>query len=203
MSDRNSDHFRDGRRRAEQRRAGLVRTGASLNRYALTLITDDVREAVCTAGGWMIDRVRAGWRIDAVIPADCDAKPLEILGVGTTYFHTDSDRSWYTSRPAALAVGIGMLSPANPIRTEVNALMRDPGIEVTIWGDGEFRSGRKFEDVQYQLSRAAQAFKAHAMRAAALSADTAPTEFLRSCTSWYPLDHGVDLDRVPQSGGSP
>lgn len=151
----------------------------------------------------MIDRVRAGWRIEAVLPPDCDAEPLAILGVSATHADTGSDPSWFSSRPAALAVGIGVLSPANPIRTQVHALMRDPGIEVTIWGDGEFTSGRTFEAVQYRLSRAAQAFKAHAMRAAALSTMPGPTEFLRSCTSWYPLDRGVDLDRVTPGGGSP
>ncbi|MFV8164935.1 hypothetical protein ACNQVK_23095 [Mycobacterium sp. 134] len=202
MNDRDSGHFRDGRP-TEHQRSGLVRSGESLSRYTMTLVTDDVGEAVCAAGGWMIDRVRAGWRIEAVIPPDCDAKPLAILGVSATHADTESDPSWFTSRPAALAVGIGVLSPANPIRTQVHALMRDPGIEITIWGDGGFTSGRNFEAVQYQLSRAAQAFKAHAMRAASLSARPVATEFLRSCTSWYPLDRGVDLDRVSPGGGSP
>lgn len=202
MSDRDSGHFRD-RRRSEHQRSGLVRTNESLSRYALTLVTDDVGEAVSAAGGWMIDRVRAGWRIEAVVPPYCDAKPLEILGVSATHLDTGSDPSWFTSRPAALAVGIGVLAPANPIRTQVQALMRDPGIEITIWGDGEFTSGRNFEAVRYQLSQAAQAFKAHAMRAASLSTKTGATEFLRSCTSWYPLDHGVDLCRATPGGGAP
>jgi hypothetical protein len=99
-------------------------------------------------------------------------------------------------------MSIDELSPSNPIRAQACSLLRDPEIEITIWGDGELKSEHHFEAVQHRLSPAAQAFKAYAMRAASLTTTPAPTETFRNCESWYPLDHGVDLHRVIRSSSS-
>jgi hypothetical protein len=187
---------------AQPRYPGLVRPIDPSKICSVTAIVGDVAEAVRAAGGWMCDRVRAGWSVSALVPVASDPKPLQILGVRTTTFGAKLDESLLIPRPAALAIGIEALSLPNPIRAQIHALMRDPGIEVTIWGNGEFKPKQHFEHVQHPLSPAALAFKVQAMRAASVSMTIEPTEFFRSRASWYPLDHGIELDRVVRDSGA-
>ncbi len=41
------------------------------------------RDAVRSAGGWLCDRVRAGWNVTVTVPDGADVRPLTILGVAT------------------------------------------------------------------------------------------------------------------------
>ncbi len=52
-------------------------------RYRLDVVARDVSEVVRFAGGWLVDRVMAGWDVTVLISADEDTRPLEILGVET------------------------------------------------------------------------------------------------------------------------
>ncbi len=49
-------------------------------RYRLDVVAPTVLDAVRFAGGWVYDRVMAGWDVTVLVGADEDARPLEILG---------------------------------------------------------------------------------------------------------------------------
>ena len=49
-------------------------------RYRLDVVAPTVLDAVKFAGGWVYDRVMAGWDVTVLIAADEDVRPLEILG---------------------------------------------------------------------------------------------------------------------------
>lgn len=72
--------------------------------YDLTVLATDTADIVAGAGGWLFDRVRAGWKVGALIGASSDARPLDILGVRT--HPVDSD----AAEPAALALPARLLS---------------------------------------------------------------------------------------------
>ena len=36
---------------------------------------------VGSVGGWLYDRVRAGWDVNVLLPQRCDTRPLQILGM--------------------------------------------------------------------------------------------------------------------------
>ena len=49
-------------------------------RYRLDVVAPSVLDAVRFAGGWIYDRVMAGWDVTVLIGTDEDVRPLEILG---------------------------------------------------------------------------------------------------------------------------
>jgi hypothetical protein len=181
---------------AEAGYTGLVRHLPITESYSVTVVTSDVGEAVRAAGGWMCDRVRAGWHVLALIPESCDATPLHILGVSTSAMAAAPDRAWLTTTPATLAIGTDFKSLPSQVRDSVRVIMSERTTEVIVWGDGDVDANRRLQDVHHQLSPAALCFKRHAMRAASLSEAAVPVEFLRSCAPWYPLDEVVDLNTV-------
>ena len=65
----------------ERRGVGVRASATALLSYDLTVVAADAGDAVVGAGGWLFDRVRAGWKVSVVVPASCDVRPLEILGV--------------------------------------------------------------------------------------------------------------------------
>ena len=50
-------------------------------RYRLDVVAPSVPEVVRFAGGWLVDRVMAGWDVTVLIDTNEDLRPLEILGV--------------------------------------------------------------------------------------------------------------------------
>ena len=49
-------------------------------RYRLDVVAPTVLDAVRFAGGWVYDRVMAGWDVTVLVGDDEDVRPLEILG---------------------------------------------------------------------------------------------------------------------------
>ena len=49
-------------------------------RYRLDVVAPTVLDAVQFAGGWIFDRVMAGWDVTVLIADGADVRPLEILG---------------------------------------------------------------------------------------------------------------------------
>ncbi|MBX7433271.1 hypothetical protein JDV09_14290 [Mycobacterium sp. Y57] len=136
-------------------------------RYRLDVVAPSVAEVVSFAGGWLVDRVMAGWDVTVLI-ADCeDTRPLEILGVGTHDLETALGEWTDRPHPQTVAVAADMFSRDERVRQGVlNAL--DQGLtEVTLWGGQcpeELHS--TVGSVQHQLSAAARAFKTQALAAA-------------------------------------
>ena len=117
------------------------------------------------AGGWLFDRVMAGWDVTVAVPHNLGAAPLRILGVRTVALDALVD-----SRPAtrALAVAGPMCNADDLVRDVVGAALSSARTEVTLWGDAWIPAlGSRGAAVRHELSSAARVFKAQAVSAAA------------------------------------
>ncbi len=70
---------------------GVRTPSTNLLTYELAVIGLDVAEVVRAAGGWICDRVRAGWRVSVLVPTGSDTRPLQILGVKALCLENDYD----------------------------------------------------------------------------------------------------------------
>jgi len=139
-------------------------------RYELDVIGADVGDVIACAGGWLFDRVMAGWDVTVAVPHHLDTAPLRILGVRTVVLDALAD-----GRPAtrALAVAGPMCNADDLVRTVVGAALGSARTEVTLWGDAWIPTlGSRGAAVRHELSSAARVFKAQAVSAA--GADAAP-----------------------------
>jgi hypothetical protein len=149
--------------------------------YEMLVLADDVADIVASAGGWLCDRVFAGWRVTAVIPDGSNRRPLDILGVKTLSFDAADEIAHYAS-PRALAVGSTVMATDELARRDVETALNGRGVEVTFWG----QSYPNHDDhctrvMHHRLSDLARAFKTQAL-AAAFSSQiaVAPIEVFRS-----------------------
>jgi hypothetical protein len=139
-------------------------------RYRLDVVSPSVPEVVKFAGGWLVDRVMAGWDVTVLVRnagANAeDLRPLEILGVDTQDLESALEMWADRPHPQTVAVASELFSADARVRQGVlNAL--DHGLtEVTLWGE---HWPEELDDtvgsVRHQLSAAARAFKAQALAA--------------------------------------
>ena len=125
------------------------------------------------AGGWLFDRVMAGWEATVLIVDQDDRRPLRILGASTTDLESALASPPRGPGPQAIAVEAGLYGSDRRVRRIVREALDGGLTEVKIWGDGwpadlEDEGG----SVQHRLSSAARAFKAHALVAAAAPAES-------------------------------
>src|ERR1700728_618089 len=74
-------------------------------RYRLDVVALSVLEVVTHAGGWLFDRVMAGWDVTVRVADDhANGRPLQILGAQTLDFDDALASLDYRPRPHALAV---------------------------------------------------------------------------------------------------
>ena len=175
----------------DRRGVGVRASETALLTYDLTVVASDVVDVVTGAGGWLYDRVRAGWRVTVVVPAFSDVRPLDILGVTTVTAGRQARQ--LSTEPAALAVSARAFGVDAELKRHVARALEQGTTEVTMWGD---HAAAGAVPVQFRLSPAARAFKAHALTAAGVSATVSGTEQFHSCALWYPAD-GPDLVSVP------
>jgi hypothetical protein len=161
--------------------------------YDLMVLTGDVNDAVTSAGGWLCDRVRAGWRVTVFAPQNSDFRPLQILGVHTSSIDDETDFLCNTSA-AAIAVAGDVLGTDKRVRDEIRRIVKRGTAEVTFWGDGgSFAADIRFSRVAHRLSCAARTFKAQAAVSASIPASSVSVhEEFRSCAMWYSPE-GADL----------
>lgn len=166
-------------------------------RYRLDVIAPSAIEVVTHAGGWLFDRVMAGWDVTIFIADHSDVRPLQILGTQTLSF----DRAFVSRddrpRPQALAVATDVFGSDLRVRRRVLKALARELIEVTLWGEARLAElDRTTDSVQHQLSAAARVFKAQALAAAAApNASIGMTETFRSRLSGCALV----ADLVPAS----
>jgi len=155
-------------------------------RYQLCVIARDVGELVELAGGWMCDRILAGWDVNVGISEPRDLRPLQILGVtlvAQQRLRLISD----DGGTAAIAIAPGIFENDNHIRSEVLEALDQGANEVTFVGtslpsDLDGRLARR----RHRLSGAARAFKTHALAAAAVPRAAIDfTENLYSSAGWH------------------
>jgi len=151
-------------------------------RYRLDVVAPSVAEAVLFAGGWLFDRVMAGWDVTALVADDCDDRPLQILGVATLDLEYALGAPGRRPRPQSVAVATELFGRDPRVRRGVLKALDNGTTEVTLWGENwpvELTT-KKIDSVQHRLSAAARAFKAQALAAAAMpNAAIGPTETFR------------------------
>ncbi|ABM14980.1 MULTISPECIES: hypothetical protein [Mycolicibacterium] len=166
-------------------------------RYRLDVVAPNVADAVRCAGGWVYDRVMAGWDVTVLVGADEDVRPLEILGAATLDLESVLAAWEQRPHPQTVAVAAGLFGRDERVRRGVLGALEQGGTEVTLWG-GPVPSelGGSVDPVQHRLSAAARAFKAAAL-AAACGAATEPVGL--SETFCCGMMASVAADLVPAS----
>ncbi|HEX2214626.1 MAG TPA: hypothetical protein VHH12_14475 [Mycobacterium sp.] len=187
------DGVEDGRVALFERNGSAGRASAEPHlTYDLTVIAADVSSVVAAAGGWLCDRVRAGWQVTVVVPAGQDLRALQIMGVRAESAPSVVEvlRERYA---AAWAVDATVLDSDDDVRREVRRALKQGRTEVTVWGSSKLcASDRRFTAVRHRLSTAARAFKKHALLTCGRDRDVPTAEDFLSAALWYPVD-GTDL----------
>ena len=149
-------------------------------RYRLDVVAPTVCDAVVSAGGWIYDRVMAGWDVTVLIAADEDVRPLEILGAEVLDLETVLASWEQRPHPQTVAVAAELFGSDTRVHRHVLNALDQGATEVTLWGD---RLPAELDDsvdsVQHHLSAAARAFKTQALAAAETDIAVAPTETFR------------------------
>jgi hypothetical protein len=137
-------------------------------RYRLDVVALSVLEVVGRAGGWLFDRVMAGWDVTVFVADHADVRPLHILGTQTLDLDDAFGSLDQRPRPQGLAVATDLFGSDLRARQRVLTALDHQLTEVTLWG--EVRSAElnaRTDSVQHRLSSAARVFKAQALAAAA------------------------------------
>lgn len=172
---------------------GVRPSSTRLQTYELVVIASDVADVVRSAGGWMCDRVRAGWRVTVMLPGEPDIRPLKILGVHALSFDNEYQTMRHSS-PAALAVSSRVIDYDERVRRDIQRALLRGTTEVTFWGKlSLLHLDSRIAEVRHRLSCVARAFKTQALiTTSAMHPAAGPTEEFRSVAMWYP-PHGSDL----------
>ncbi len=151
-------------------------------RYRLDVVAANAADVVTHAGGWVCDRVMAGWDVTVLVGAHDDLRPIHILGADTLNLETALEAWEHRPHPHTLAVSMELFESDPRIRRGVIQALDHRTTEVTLWGEnwpGEL--DRTIDCVEHRLSAAARAFKAQALGALAQpAASVGPSEMFRS-----------------------
>jgi hypothetical protein len=140
-------------------------------RYRLDVVAPTVLDAVTFAGGWVYDRVMAGWDVTVLISGDDDARPLEILGAEVRDLESVLEAWEERPHPQTVAVAVDLFAVDARVREHVLNALDQGATEVTVWGERlPAELDESVDSVQHRLSAAARAFKAQALAAANVSA---------------------------------
>lgn len=172
--------------------SGVRIAGETLQTYDLRVIAADVGGVVAAAGGWLCDRVRAGWQVTVVVPPGQVVRALTILGVDVEAGESAAEALRLDST-AAVAIDARALRGDAQLRAEVLGLVDAARAEVTVWGGSAlFGTDGRFDRVEHRLSAAARAFKARALETTGQPVPDLAVEEFVSAALWYPTD-GADL----------
>ena len=103
-------------------------------RYRLDIVAASVTDVVTFAGGWMFDRVMAGWDVTVLIAGSEDVRPIQILGADTMDLETALGMWTQRAHPHALAVSADLFARDARVRRGVLEALEHGTTEVTLWG---------------------------------------------------------------------
>ena len=136
-------------------------------RYRLDVVSPTVLDAVQFAGGWIYDRVMAGWDVNVLVSRDEDVRPLQILGAETLDLESVLESWEQRPHPQTVAVAADLFGPDDRVRRGVLGALAQGATEVTLWGaELPAELGSSVDAVEHRLSAAARAFKVQALAAA-------------------------------------
>jgi uncharacterized protein YlxP (DUF503 family) len=144
----------------------LKRSATSCNRYRLFIAISDVRELVASAGGWICDRIQAGWDVSVAVTEPHDLRPLQILGITTVLTDQEFEPLSNRGEVAAIAFAAEAFDRDELLRRQVLKALDQGATEISIWGK-TLPSGLegRVHRLQHRLSITSRAFKAHAVAA--------------------------------------
>lgn len=149
--------------------------------YRLDVVGASAADVVSSIGGWLYDRVRAGWDVQVLLAQRCDHRPLHILGMRPVELDPRMLSGGTDCVARGLAVSADMFARDAAIRREVLAALDRWMTEVTLWQDDwPLNVEHRTTTVRHVLTGAARAFKRHALEAADVAGVAGPTETLRS-----------------------
>ncbi len=154
---------------------------AAAVRCRLDVVGASPVDVVCSAGGWLYDRARAGWEVNVLLPRHSDTRALRILGAHAVDLDSQIPVGGSECAARGLAVSAKIFASDERIRQEVLKALDCWMTEVTLWDDGwPLAIGHRTATVQHVLTGAARAFKRHAMTAVGIPGSVGRTETLRS-----------------------
>ena len=166
-------------------------------RYRLDVVGASVADVVRFAGGWMYDRMMAGWVVTVLLTPDEDPRPLKILGVETTDLESALALWEERPHPQTIAVAASLCASDERVRRGVLGALEQGLTEVTLWGDTwPAELDDSIGPVAHKLSAAARAFKRQALTAVADSGSFSSTETFRCGVMATP---SVAADLIPAS----
>ncbi len=143
------------------------RAPARFMRYRMVVLVRDSAEAVSAAGGWLFDRVMAGWEVTVLVADMTNAQPLRILGV-TVGDLNDTKALEAAGIPHSVAISGALCESDADVRARVLDWLERGLQEVTLWGEDYAEDlDSRTTSARHVLSRAARAFKARALAASA------------------------------------
>ncbi|MFE9324007.1 hypothetical protein ACIHDR_41780 [Nocardia sp. NPDC052278] len=142
----------------------ITRAHRHILRCRLVVVAHHLDEVVVLAGGWLFDRTMTGWDISALITHPSDPVPLRMLGAEVIDLAT-MPPSAHLPTPQALAVVGDERTLDEPVHRWIVECLLDTGHpELSLWGDVHHPVLlARTEPAQHQPSRAALAFRAHAL----------------------------------------
>ncbi len=136
-------------------------------RYRLDVVAPTVLDAVRYAGGWIYDRVTAGWDVTVLIGSDDDLRPLHILGAQTLDLGSVLEEWEDRPHPQTVAVAADLFDRDPRVLAHVRNALEQGATEVTLWGERlPAELDGSVDSAAHHLSAAARAFKARALAAA-------------------------------------
>ena len=149
--------------------ARTTRADGECLRYRLDVVAASAADVVQSAGGWLYDRVMAGWEVTVLLPHSCDSRSLRILGVRTSELDAEFDLMGTGSTSRSLAVSAEAFTADARVRDKVLESLDNGMTEVALWGDGwPLGVNRAMTRAQHLLSVAARRFKGYALTAAGI-----------------------------------
>ncbi|EPQ71159.1 hypothetical protein MMMB2_4993 [Mycobacterium marinum MB2] len=119
----------------------LRRTGADDDglRYRVEVVAASVIDVVQAAGGWLCDRVMAGWQVRVLVPGGDDIRPLQILGA--TAMDLEAGLTGRAPMGHSLAVGAAAFAADERVRAKLTEALQCRWTEVALWGQGVAAGG--------------------------------------------------------------
>ena len=135
--------------------------------YRLDVVAPTALDAVRCAGGWIYDRVMAGWDVTVLIGSKDDLRPLHILGAQTLDLQAVLDQWEDRPHPQTVAVAADLFDRDPRVLQHVRNALEQGATEVTLWGESlPAELDGSVDSAQHHLSAAARAFKSRALAAA-------------------------------------
>lgn len=134
----------------------------------LTAIAPSLGEIVAQAGGWLFDQFMAGWEVNVITADDPDERALRILGARGHHLDEALSAPLAGSCLEAVAVRTDLYVTDDRVRRLVLKATENNNADIRFWGEAwpdDFDD--RASGVCHELSIAARAFKAQALRAVA------------------------------------